>query len=104
MGDQMSDAIQGIKWWNSLDRLDRAYWCGRAHSARPCDAYEAFKAAGRPSVNDDITHGQPLQMELPVDLRQTTLPFGDCSQNDHNGTDGPSSTVRNSQVREKSPR
>jgi len=100
----MSDAINGIKWWNSLDRFDRAYWCGRANSARPCDAYEAYKAAGCVSVNDDIANGQPLQRELPADLRQTCLPFGDCSQNDQKQTGGPSSTVSFSQVRENSPR
>ncbi|WP_423824057.1 hypothetical protein V5738_08830 [Salinisphaera sp. SPP-AMP-43] len=98
------DAINGIRWWNALDQLDRAYWCGRARSSRPYDAYRVYKAAGRPTVNDDIAIGQPVQLTLPVDLRQTALPIGDCSKSEQSETDGPSSTVSFSQVRENSSR
>lgn len=32
----------GMRWWNSLTRIDRAWWCGAANSARPADAFAAY--------------------------------------------------------------
>ena len=43
-----TDALKGIEWWNSLSRLERAYWLGAANSQAPVDAWCAFKKAPRP--------------------------------------------------------
>lgn len=38
------DAAFGMAWWNSITRLERAWWSGIADSARPCDAWARWKA------------------------------------------------------------
>jgi hypothetical protein len=37
------DAEIGMAWWNSISPLKRAWWCGVADSAAPCDAWAAFQ-------------------------------------------------------------
>jgi hypothetical protein len=42
-----TDEQMGIAWWNNLDRAQRAYWLGFACSAKPADAWTAFKLEAR---------------------------------------------------------
>lgn len=39
------DDIRGMKWWNSQPESERRYWLNVAKSARPVDAWRAYKAA-----------------------------------------------------------
>jgi len=41
-----ADARAGIAWWNSLTPTRRREWLDTARSARPADAWSAFKAQG----------------------------------------------------------
>ncbi len=41
------DALEGMAWWNSLTRAERRHWMDRAGSARPADAWRAYKMALR---------------------------------------------------------
>lgn len=77
----MSDDELGIIWWNGLTAVDRAWWLGRANSERPVDAWTAFKASSG-------TGGCCLRSVTGIVA---------------NLTDGPSSTVSFSQVREFTP-
>lgn len=45
-----NDEAAGINWWNSLTEDQRADWLRRANSARPADAWQAYKSAARQSV------------------------------------------------------
>jgi hypothetical protein len=38
-----SDDATSMIWWNLLDERERLYWLNRAGSARPVDAWRAFK-------------------------------------------------------------
>lgn len=38
-------ALEGMRWWNGLSREQRAYWLRQADSARPSDAWRAFRTA-----------------------------------------------------------
>ncbi|BCH04936.1 hypothetical protein MesoLj131b_69350 (plasmid) [Mesorhizobium sp. 131-2-5] len=40
------DEAVGMAWWNSLSEPDRAAWLTRAGSARPADAWAAYKRFG----------------------------------------------------------
>lgn len=42
---QVDDDLAGIAWWNALSEAERAKWLAVANSARPKDAWEAFKRA-----------------------------------------------------------
>lgn len=46
LGWETADAGAGIAWWNSLTPTRRSKWLDAAHSARPADAWSAFKAQG----------------------------------------------------------
>jgi hypothetical protein len=37
------DDLRGMRWWNSLTEVDRLFWLQKADSARPVDAWDAFK-------------------------------------------------------------
>lgn len=37
------DDALGMAWWNALTERERAEWLRKADSARPKDAWEAFK-------------------------------------------------------------
>jgi hypothetical protein len=37
------DDYAGVRWWNSLSERDRLFWLQKADSARPVDAWRAFK-------------------------------------------------------------
>ena len=37
------DDIRGMRWWNALTEIDRLFWLQKADSARPADAWTAFK-------------------------------------------------------------
>lgn len=37
------DERQGMNWWNNATRSERRYWLDIAKSARPADAWQAFK-------------------------------------------------------------
>jgi hypothetical protein len=39
------DDIRGMHWWNALSEADRLFWLQKADSARPIDAWRAFKQA-----------------------------------------------------------
>ena len=41
-----ADDVTGMHWWNALTEAERAYWLRRADSAKPVDAWEAFKREG----------------------------------------------------------
>ncbi len=41
-----ADARAGMAWWNSLTPTRRREWLDAARSARPADAWSAFKAQG----------------------------------------------------------
>jgi len=42
----------GMAWWNFLTETERARWLARAGSARPVDAWRAYKRASpRPSTS-----------------------------------------------------
>ncbi len=45
-GDREStdDERAGMAWWNSLSESERARWLAAASSAKPADAWAAFKA------------------------------------------------------------
>lgn len=43
-----SDDRAGMDWWNSLGPIDRAWWLGRAGSARPVDAWRKYQRDGSP--------------------------------------------------------
>jgi hypothetical protein len=45
-----ADARAGIAWWNSITPTRRREWLEAANSARPVDAWNAFKAG-------EVTHG-----------------------------------------------
>jgi hypothetical protein len=47
-----TDAAAGMAWWNSATEKERAYWLEKAHSARPADAWTAFKAQDDPQPDD----------------------------------------------------
>lgn len=36
------DGEAGMRWWDALTELQRAYWLGAAGSARPVDAWRAY--------------------------------------------------------------
>lgn len=38
-----SDGAAGMAWWNALSEKQRAEWLSRANSARPADAWAAYK-------------------------------------------------------------
>lgn len=40
-----SDDLRGIDWWNALDERLRRRWLDYADSARPVDAWRAYKRA-----------------------------------------------------------
>jgi hypothetical protein len=42
------DERAGMNWWNSLSERERAKWLAEAGSAKPVDAWEAYKRAGQP--------------------------------------------------------
>lgn len=46
-----SDEIAGMRWWNSLSDRERAEWLRRANSARPVDAWAAYKASSSQGEN-----------------------------------------------------
>lgn len=41
--ERMLDAELGMRWWNQLREIERAYWLARANSAVPADAWAAFQ-------------------------------------------------------------
>ena len=45
-GLDAGDARIGMAWWNSLTPTRRREWLEAAHSGRPVDAWNAFKAQG----------------------------------------------------------
>ena len=45
-GLDTSDARAGLAWWRSLTPTRRREWLEAAHSGRPADAWNAFKAQG----------------------------------------------------------
>jgi hypothetical protein len=38
-----ADERAGMEWWNSLPERERALWLGKAQSAKPVDAWAAYK-------------------------------------------------------------
>ena len=40
------DDRAGMAWWNSLTKPERARWLVEAGSARPVDAWRAYKGSG----------------------------------------------------------
>lgn len=40
------DEQAGIEWWNRQRERERRYWLKVANSARPADAWAAFKRSG----------------------------------------------------------
>lgn len=44
-----ADDRAGILWWNSLTETARARWLTQAGSARPVDAWSAFKRSREPA-------------------------------------------------------
>jgi hypothetical protein len=42
-----ADDQMGMDWWNGLTETARANWLKSAASARPVDAWAAFKAHGK---------------------------------------------------------
>jgi hypothetical protein len=41
-----ADDVAGMHWFNSLTEAERAYWSKLAGSARPVDAWRAYKREG----------------------------------------------------------
>jgi len=39
------DERAGMDWWNALSESERAEWLARAGSAKPADAWAAYKRA-----------------------------------------------------------
>jgi len=40
-----ADERAGMDWWNLLSKSARAEWLARAKSAKPSDAWDAYKRA-----------------------------------------------------------
>lgn len=40
-----ADERDGMDWWNSLPESERAVWLAKAQSAKPSDAWAAYKRA-----------------------------------------------------------
>jgi hypothetical protein len=40
-----SDERAGMDWWNRLSERERALWLAKAQSAKPSDAWTAYKRA-----------------------------------------------------------
>lgn len=55
MGDRepTDDERAGIAWWNTLAESERARWLAAANSAKPADAWAAFKAERDRIVRDE---------------------------------------------------
>ena len=52
-----SDEAAGMAWWNSQTELAREFWLRVAVSARPADAWGAYKfAMTEKEHNDDHDH------------------------------------------------
>ena len=41
--DQTDDDRRGMDWWNGASELEREFWLRVAISARPVDAWRAYK-------------------------------------------------------------
>lgn len=54
MDDQ--DARQGMDWWNRQPESERRAWLKYADSARPADAWEAYKRMQR-AAGREVSHG-----------------------------------------------
>lgn len=51
MGTEPTDDERaGMEWWNKLSEQDRAAWLAAARSARPADAWDAYKRASKPPL------------------------------------------------------
>jgi hypothetical protein len=50
------DDLRGMTWWNALTKADRKFWLQKADSARPVDAWAAFKQeiAARQTRHQDM--------------------------------------------------
>jgi hypothetical protein len=42
--EELADAERGMRWWNELPEYSRSAWLKHVDSARPADAWAAYKA------------------------------------------------------------
>jgi len=52
--------IDGMAWWNSIPEEDRALWCSLAGSARPVDAWLAYRLVDAQIESEELAGAASL--------------------------------------------